>query len=45
MSTANIVAEVVRHIIKQGKDALHDQFINKEKVPPFTSKQSSSNYE
>lgn len=45
MNTASVVADVMRHIIKQGKDAIHDQFIKREKVPSFANKSSSSNYQ
>ena len=44
MSTANIVAEVVRNIVDQGKGVLKDHFMEREKVPPFSSRQTSSNY-
>jgi hypothetical protein len=36
MSSSSVVHQVISHIIKQGKDALHDQYIFKEKVPTFS---------
>ncbi len=38
MSAANAVAQVVQAIIQQGKQALKDKKITREKVPPFSNR-------
>jgi hypothetical protein len=45
MNAANAVAHVVQAIIQQGKEALKDKKVAREKVPPFSNRQSSANYE
>lgn len=42
MSTSSVVNQVISHIIKQGKDTIHDHYLNKEKVPPFSKQQAES---
>ena len=40
MSTSAVVNQVISHIIKQGKDALHDHYLKREKVPSFSKQQA-----
>ena len=44
LNTANIVADVVRSIVQQVKGVLKDHLVEREKVPPFSTKQTSYNY-
>lgn len=42
MSTSVVINQVISHIIKQGKDAIHDHYLRREKVPVFSKQQAES---
>ncbi len=42
MQAVAVVNHILDHIVKEGKDIMHDKFVNSQKVPPFASAQAHS---
>lgn len=40
MSAVAVANNILDHIIKQGKDVMHEKFLKSEKVPPFATNSS-----